>query len=55
MAANFYLKKSTNGKFYFSLKAANGEIIHEPQRVRKCGPYLYPLRCAPSPFWVKIR
>ncbi len=27
MAAKYDLKKSSNGKFYFNLKAANGEVI----------------------------
>ncbi|MBX3195984.1 MAG: YegP family protein [Microbacteriaceae bacterium] len=27
MAAKFELKKSSNGKFHFNLKAGNGEII----------------------------
>ena len=27
MAAQFDLKKSSNGKFFFSLKAGNGQVI----------------------------
>ena len=27
MAAKFELKKSSNGKFHFNLKAGNGEIV----------------------------
>ena len=31
MAAKYDLKKSSNGKFYFNLKAGNGEIILSSQ------------------------
>lgn len=27
MAAKFEIKKSSNGKFYFNLKAGNGQVI----------------------------
>ncbi|WP_323031722.1 YegP family protein [Brachymonas denitrificans] len=31
MAAQFDLKKSSNGKFFFSLKAGNGQVIGQSQ------------------------